>query len=176
MFAVVGLPQLQLSPHEARFVSLYGTRDKPSVRRRVTPLRLLLSSFPNEVSRASVQFTPAGRYAKVCALTFSGDIQAWDINARLGTDQLLITDFTRVASLINVLARDDTGMAPDTTLLADTLARVPGEPLVFEPGVVLRGNQNLTINGNVPAGVGVAARAVLNICVHWWDFPDLKGL
>lgn len=169
VLVTVGLPQLQLTPDEKRFWSEYSAPGKPGVRARVTPLQLVETGIAGEQNVPSQTFTPNGRKARVGAVTFTGDLSYWDLRIKLGSGQLLIADFARVSALVNVPFFSGSSTQPDDLVSDFILARVQGDPFIFDPGIDLQGNESLVFDGAFVPGIG-GARSVLNIAVHWWDF------
>lgn len=179
----VAWPPLLLTEDELDFVRQYADEDHPGVLRRVYPGTLLRPrNLVGEQDVLSFSFKPSGRFTRVFAVTFSGDTLFWEIKLRTDPGEVLITDYAAIPALLN---QGSWGRAAFVTPPATqyegsyaTSAPPPG-PLLFEPNVALEGTSNLTFEGRVvpewdalttPQAV---TRAVLNIAVHVWEFPQM---
>lgn len=190
-------PPLQLTEFESQHVGHYAgvRRDGkmyPGVFRRAYPLTLTkVANLPGEANQLVASFAPSGRYTRVFALTFSGDVMWWNLKLRTNPGEVLF-DTSLVSTLVNNQNSGAAATAPPTLRffgVTFTAQAVP--PLVFEPNVVLPGNANLVFEGDVvpawdfyaqnppippvPPFPPYPSRAVLHILVHVWEFPDVLG-
>jgi hypothetical protein len=186
-------PPLQLTEFEAEYVSHYQTPGEgdhpalPGVYRRAYPLGLQrVRNFPGESDELVAQFVPSGRYTRVFAMTFSGDLNWWKLSLRTNPGEVLFEE-ALVSSLLNMQANGGSSKIQLTSSFFPPSPLLSGcpLPLLFEPNIVLPGAANLKFEGDIlpewdallnlldPPQPDARTRSVLNILVHVWEFPDV---
>lgn len=176
-------PLLELTEEERQHVAHYQSPDKPGVLRRIYTARLIVSTVVGQIQsqpEQSVQFS--GRRVRVFGLTMSGDLAAWRLTVKNPAGTLFTTEAASVPSLLgyqedltdtNMIAQwAFTGINPN-----DYLSIVAPPPLLFDPNIVIEGTDSLIFSGSlgqpwVDRAFGQPYRAVLNIAVHCWEFPE----
>ena len=190
-------PPLQLTEFESQHVGHYAGvrkadgRAYPGVFRRAYPLTLTRArNIDGEADQLVANFAPSGRYTRVFALTFSGDVQYWTLKLRTNPGEVLFQSSVVSTLVNNQNSGAGTAAPPQAAFPGIAFTAQPVPPLVFEPNVVLPGNANLVFEGDVvpawdfyaqnppvlpPPPPPYPSRAVLHILVHVWEFPDVLG-
>lgn len=179
-------PQLELEPDEREWCGIYAEEGLPGVLPRQWPCTLIGSSIASEnVLRQTVNFS--GRRTRIYAMTASGDIAAWRIKvtSQAGEQYITGTDTSPGgAPVATLLGLEHTMWAAESQVdqnAADGIAYLispGGQPLLFDPNLVIEGVQGLVIEGELSPRFGAAAqpqtdwRAVLNLCWWVWEFPE----
>lgn len=181
----IGWPPLFLTEDESQYVATYATKfpdgtRKPGVLRRSYGGKLVVpTNLPNERQQLSYQFRASGRFTRLFAVTFSGNVDFWRIKMTTVPGEVLV-DEAPINALLNV---------PSYAGRSANLPYNNGNPatvffqgsglLYFEPNVVLEGTSAIDFDGTLDSSwtsvlqPGDQARAVLNIGVHVWEFPDV---
>lgn len=175
-------PNLELTEEEREFVGHYASSSKPGVLRRTYVAKLIQSTVANTISQPSQSVNFSGRRVRIFGLTFSGDLAAWRVTITNPAGSLFTTADASVPALLgyqedlttnNMLpAWAFTGAAP-----VDYLSTSAPPPLLFDPNLIIEGTDSLIFNGSVgqpwiDRALGQPYRAILNIAVHCWEFPD----
>ena len=182
----IGWPPLFLTEDESKYVATYATKfpdgtRKPGVLRRSYAGKLVVpTNLPNERQQLSYQFRASGRYTRLFAVTFSGNVDFWRIKLTTTPGEVLV-DEAPVNALLNVpsYAGRSANLAMNGGNPATVLLQGSGL-LYFEPNVVLEGTSAIDFEGFLDSSWISSlvqptdqARAVLNIGVHVWEFPDV---
>lgn len=176
-------PSLELTDEERQYVGHYASPAKPGVLRRVYLARLIISTVAGQLQsqpEQSVQFS--GRRIRVFALTMSGDLAAWKLTIKNPAGTLFTTEAASVPALLNYQEDLTTSnMIPQWEQSIGSpiayLSTVGPSPLLFDPNIVIEGTDSLIFSGSlgqpwIDRANGNPYRAVLNIAVHCWEFPD----
>lgn len=165
---------------------------KQGIERRIYPFQLIRTTFPGEQSVLTVNYVTSGQRTLLHAITFSGDIEFWNVTCRTLSGQNLFADAS-VASLLN-LPKINGAVTPTISGLPGTdttwpfaLLRPNGGPLVYDPPWVLDGSQALTLTGATRADSGFEtgaaqyisganSRGVLWVAFHVWEIPGYGGV
>jgi hypothetical protein len=180
---IITWPSLELTDEERQYVAHYGNPKKPGVLRRTYTARLIQSTVatgPQSQNTQQVNFS--GRRVRVFGLTFSGDIQAWKLTIRNPAGTLYTTEAASVPAMLGYQEDLTTfAMVPQWRFTGvqpgDYLSIVAPAPLLFDPNIIIEGTDSLIFQGTlgqpwIDAANGQPYRAVLNICVHCWEFPE----
>lgn len=172
-------PHPLLTPQESQGCALYRTvlPDKtvvPGILRRVYPFQLRSTLIAGEQSVLAVTFVTSGLKTLLHGITFSGDIEFWEMSLRTASGQILF-DTTPVTALLNLPYLDGSSMPSNAgTNRNDVLLRPNAPPKTWDPAWVIDGTQALLLEG-APLGAtyvaGATDRGVLNIALHVWEIP-----
>lgn len=174
-------PPLELTDEEREWCSYYQEGDIPGVLPRQWLVTLTASNVAAlNVLSQNLQFS--GRRIRIYAMTASGDIAAWAITLRSQAGELYIPNLAPVSTLLGLEHTEFAAqsMFDQSPAVAPAyLGSSPGgQPLLFDPNIVLEGTQGIVIDGVVSPRFGAAALpatdwlAVLNLCFWVWEFPD----
>lgn len=169
------LPPLQLTDEERRAVGVYADATRPGVLARYYPLQLVSTAVAGEVSQFVATLKTSGRYTRVYAWTFTGDVEAWSIRMRRTSGELLVMDYARVTSLTSCAPMAGTAAERDYLWSPLLLARQAPPPLVWDPAIILDGNETISIDGRCDVAVAAGQRSVLNLCAWVWEFPRVNA-
>jgi hypothetical protein len=176
-------PALELTEEERAYWSVYRTSTKPGALRRCYALRLVQSAVVGEQSVLSGSVAGSGRKSLVHALTFSGDLQFWNLAISLSTGEKITNNSTGgggyvpVGSLLNMNPVVGMGAPlPSHAVVGlgaiQALLNPPGMVFGMDPPIILEGAMPLQFDGqcNLPQDPG--DRSVLNITLHVWELPE----
>lgn len=179
----IAWPPLLLTEDELEFCGQYADPEKPGVLRRVYSGTLVRPrNIAGETDALIYTYKPSGRFTRVFAVTFTGDVLFWEVKLRTDPGEVLITDYTAVSALTN---QGSWGRASFVVPYANQFegsyatGGTPPGPLLFEPNIALEGTSNLYFEGRVvPEWDALTTpqaltRAVLNVAVHVWEFPQM---
>lgn len=167
-------PTLELTEWEKQYVSYYREgNEKAGVLRRCYPLQMRATNLPDDHEVLDQRFVPSGRRTRLFALTFSGDIDNWEITIATAAGELLTQDWASVSALLNAPFLTPTLPTRVTNLPTQTFPG--GGPLIFDPNVVLERTMTLLLQGRliVPIDPQTPTRYVLNIACHCWEMPNV---
>lgn len=175
-------PLLELTEEEREYVGHYASPAKPGVLRRVYTARLIQSTIAATQSQPTQSVNFSGRRVRVFGMTFSGDLAAWRLTITNPAGTLFTTANASVPALLgyqedlttnNMLTSwTFTGAAP-----VDYLSTSGPPPMLFDPNIIIEGTDSLIFQGSVgqpwiDRAQGQPYRAILNVAVHVWEFPD----
>lgn len=180
-------PELELSPEELAHWSYYDDRDavgryRPGVKLRILPVELRYSyNEPTITSVTSVRVQMSDLRSRLIGLTFSGDMEFYQIAATRNNSEYLIgggqpATFVHVQTLTGNTPAIvyNTGTISPTTggALAAVAARANGRPFLFDPTPLFLGSDELVISGQPVNAYTTGANVYyLNINVWVWGFP-----
>lgn len=178
-------PRFKLTPQEVKLG--YAKYPAPDAKRWALRRMYTGQLISSTTDRAPVLNFRCPRRVRVFAMTCSGDVPQFRITMQDSSGEQYIVSPCTLSALMGgyvaippaVMAAGGTGATggypnrgASTAVPYGTILGDPGSctPFVFEPSIVLLGNQTLSIYG-VPATAydGVSYR--VDITLHVWEFP-----
>lgn len=180
---IIVWPGLELTDEEREHVAHYQSPTKPGVLRRIYTARLIISTVAGQLQsqpEQSVNFS--GRRVRVFGLTMSGDLAAWKLTIKNPAGTLFTTTDASVPSLLgyqedlttaNMIPQWETSLGSPIAYLSASGA----PPVLFDPNIIIEGTDSMIFSGSlgqpwVDRAQGNPYRAILNIAVHCWEFPE----
>lgn len=167
-------PKLRLTPDEAIHVGKYADsrvgKKKPGVVRRAYPGTLILSA----TNRLPTYNFAVARRARIFALTFAGDLNAFLLQIQDATGEVVNMSplsTTHFGTGANDLPYGTFGSPPVPGPVFPGSSNVP---FIFDPNLLLLPNQTISVNGSSTAGDAVED-ARLDFVLHAWEFPGMEG-
>ena len=180
-------PLLELSDEELTRWYYYDDRDalgrvRPGVKLRMIPVELRESfNEPTVASQLAVRVQMSDLRSRLIGLTFSGDVEWWQIAVTRNNSEYLIgggqaATFAHVLTLTGSpqALRYNAGTQSTTTAasLVATAARAGVRPFLFDPTPLFVGSDELVISGQTVNSYQAGANVYyLNVCLWVWGFP-----
>lgn len=173
-------PRLKMTREELEYCSKYWDpiNKKPNVLRRIYPGELDITS----TIRQDQETFQISRRTRIMALTAIGDIQQIEIQMTDIAGEQYTPDYISINNLILGTVADprsleyfDPAMSPATNgYWFGKMFLFSLSPCLFEPNIVQKPNQTLTINAR-PINPETTDPLHVDINLHVWEFPGMPG-
>lgn len=183
-------PRLQLSDYEKQYVSHYQSGKKPGVLKRVYRVDLINFDssapspypvqYPSPLFAGTIQIS---RRAKVCALTFLGDIASWYLDVKTASGESMFPTAPTslattqppgalVSSIVSGIYSDADATTGEGQVNDQLFVSLPFD---IDPAWELSPNQSMVFSGQLAPAVSPTATRFLSIGIHVWEFPGMSG-
>lgn len=170
-------PRLKMTVEEMDFCRKYWdpVNKKPGVLRRIYPGEIDITP----TIRQDQETFQISRRTRIMALTAIGDIQQIEIQLSDIAGEQYTPDYVSINNLIlgtiadpRALEYFNSGTSQEYWFGKMFLFSL--SPLIFEPNIVQKPNQTLTINAR-PVNPLTTDDLHVDICMHVWEFPGMPG-
>jgi len=176
-------PEVELTDYERKFVRTYKTPKYPGVLKRVyeASLYTAIAQEPLYTRPRFSEQIQISRRARVFALLFTGDIDAWELEITNASGTLYT-----MRDVINNAPPVVSSMVPGTLYnrraqigsppaAANTQLQMVSYPLLIDPNWVLLPNETLIFNGALTGSAAgdTDSTYLLSIGIHVWEFPKM---